>query len=245
VTSFEYRLHPVQQAPSGIIAFPFEMAAAMLKRFRELAAEAPDTCTWLAGILPGPAGGKLAAVVVSHFGSEEEGQRALRPIRELGSIVLDTVARVPYCALQQQLDASFPKGLRSYWKSALLNGLRDEVIGMIIKAMRDTPSGRDQVVIEYYGGAVSRVSSDATAFEHRNSPFNLLILAMSTNPALDHAAYADARFRRLAAIKSRYDPGNLFRFNQNMAPRNPRPARVGRASPMDEHLHNEPGHKKN
>ncbi len=114
VTSFEYHLHPVQQGLSGLIAFPFEMAATVLKRFREVAAEAPDTCSWLAGILRGPTVGKLAAVVVSHFGSEEEGQRALRPIRELGSIVLDTVARVPYCTLQQQLDASYPKGLRNY-----------------------------------------------------------------------------------------------------------------------------------
>ena len=251
VTSFEYHLHPVQQALSGIIAFPFEMAATVLKRFRELAAEAPDTCTWFAGILPGPTVGKLAAVVVSHFGSEEEGQRALRPIRELGSIVVDTVAQVPYCALQQQLDASYPKGLRNYWKSAFLQGLTDEVIGTLIEAMRDTPSDRDQVVIESYGGAISRVSKDATAFEHRHSPFNLLILAISTNPTLDqadvawarnlyqrilphstggtyvnylsagddvHTAYGDARFRRLAGIKARYDPGNLFRFNQNIAP---------------------------
>jgi FAD/FMN-containing dehydrogenase len=251
VTSFEYHLHPVQQALSGLIAFPFEMAATVLKRFREVAAEAPDTCSWLAGILPGPTVGKLAAVVVSHFGSEEEGQHALRPIRELGSIVLDTVARVPYCALQQQLDASYPKGLRNYWKSAFLQGLTDEVIGTLIEAMRDTPSDRDQIAIESYGGAVSRVSKDATAFEHRHSPFNLLILAISTDPTLDqadvawarnlyhrilphstggtyvnyqsagddvHTAYADARFRRLAGIKARYDPGNLFRFNQNIAP---------------------------
>jgi FAD/FMN-containing dehydrogenase len=33
-----------------------------------------------------------------------------------------------------------------------------------------------------------------------------------------HTAYADARFRRLVGIKARYDPGNLFRFNQNIAP---------------------------
>ena len=78
-----------------------------------------------------------------------------------------------------------PKGLRSYWKSAFLKGLTDEVIGTLIEAMRDTPSDLDQVVIEGYGGAISRVSQDATAFEHRQSPFNLLILAISTNPTLD------------------------------------------------------------
>jgi len=251
VTSFEYQLHSVPQPMGGLIAFPVEMAATVLKRFREVSVEAPDTCTWLAGMLPAPTGDKLAAVVMSHFGSDEEAQRALRPIRELGSIVMDTVARIPYCALQQQLDASYPKGLRSYWKSAFFNDLTDEVIGTLVEAMRNTPSGLDQIAIEAYGGAVSRVSKDATAFEHRNSPFNVMILAISTDPALDqadmawarsvyqsvlphstggsyvnylsagddvHTAYDNARFSRLAGIKAKYDPRNLFRFNQNIAP---------------------------
>jgi FAD/FMN-containing dehydrogenase len=251
VTSFEYQLHPVQQPLGGMIAFPFEMAATVLKRFREVSVESPDTCCWLAGLLPVPTGDKVAAIVMSHFGSDEEGQRLLRPIRELGSIVVDTVARIPYCALQQQLDAAFPKGLRSYWKSAFFNALPDDVIEMLIDAMQNTASNLDQIVIEAFGGALSRVPKDATAFEHRNSPFNVMVLAISTDPALDqadkawarnlyqrvlphstgssyvnylsegddvHTAYADTRFSRLAGIKARYDPGNVFRFNQNIAP---------------------------
>ena len=33
-----------------------------------------------------------------------------------------------------------------------------------------------------------------------------------------HEAYPPATYARLAAIKRRYDPGNLFRFNQNVPP---------------------------
>jgi hypothetical protein len=42
-----------------------------------------------------------------------------------------------------------------------------------------------QIAIKSHGGAVSRVSKDATAIEHRHSPFNLPILGMSADPALD------------------------------------------------------------
>jgi len=32
------------------------------------------------------------------------------------------------------------------------------------------------------------------------------------------ASYPDQTYARLAAVKARYDPGNLFRFNQNIQP---------------------------
>jgi len=37
-------------------------------------------------------------------------------------------------------------------------------------------------------------------------------------PARVRAAYPGAHWERLAAIKAEYDPGNLFRLNQNVPP---------------------------
>jgi FAD/FMN-containing dehydrogenase len=253
VTSFEFQLHPIREALSGIIAFPFEMSKAVLRRYRDLSQEASDNLTLMAAILPAPDGGKVAGVLLCDIGQDGEGERAVRSLRELGSVLMDTVARMPYCAMQQQLDASYPKGQRHYWKSAFLRALPDDVIDLMIESARTSPSPLNATMLETYGGAVARVATDATAFGHRDAMFNLSFLAISVDAAKDeeqkawarnawqkilpystggvyvnylsagedvHSAYSDARFQRLAAIKAKYDPANLFRFNQNIPPAN-------------------------
>lgn len=49
------------------------------------------------------------------------------------------------------------------------------------------------ILIEAYGGAVARVANDATAFGHRDASFNLGILAISDDPAMDAEQTAWAR----------------------------------------------------
>jgi FAD/FMN-containing dehydrogenase len=193
VTSFEFQLHTVREPLGGMIVFPLEMSKTVLQRFRELSLEASDDLTLLAAILPAPDGGKCVGVVLSDIGAGMAGERAVRAFRELGSVLLDTVARMPYCAMQQQVDVSYPKGQRHYWKSAFLKVLTDEVIDLMIETMDTSPSPLNIIMLENYGGAVARVANDATAFGHRDAIFNLSILAISNHPAMDTEQKAWAR----------------------------------------------------
>jgi FAD/FMN-containing dehydrogenase len=42
--------------------------------------------------------------------------------------------------------------------------------------------------------------------------------AGSTGPHLTRAAYSEGNYRKLIALKDKYDPANVFRFNHNIAP---------------------------
>ncbi|WP_109485823.1 FAD-binding oxidoreductase [Occallatibacter savannae] len=185
VTSFQFQLHPVRQPLSGLVGFPFEMSRSVLQRFRELGLEASDTLTLMAAIIPLPGGGKCIAAVICDIGDTGEGERAARAFRELGSVLMDTVAPMSYCAMQKQFDVSYPKGQRHYWKSAFLNALPDELIDLAIEFAGDAPSPLNVIMIEMYGGAVARFPDHSTAFGHRDALFNLSMLAISDNPGID------------------------------------------------------------
>src|SRR5688572_1286442 len=42
--------------------------------------------------------------------------------------------------------------------------------------------------------------------------------AGNTGPDLTRAAYSEKHYRKLVALKDKYDPDNVFRFNHNIAP---------------------------
>ena len=61
-------------------------------------------------------GQPAVGIVFCYVGPPEEGEEALRPLREATSPAVDMVQPMPYAALQQMLDAGNPHGIREYFK---------------------------------------------------------------------------------------------------------------------------------
>jgi FAD/FMN-containing dehydrogenase len=66
--------------------------------------------------------------------------------------------------------------------------------------------------------AAGWVAAFAKALHQGNDGAYVAFLGDEGAPRV-RAAYPSSTWQRLAAIKSRYDPSNLFRLNQNVAPR--------------------------
>lgn len=253
VTNFEYRLHPVETVLGGMLLYPIEKARETLTFYRELTETAPDELTVFGLMMTTPDGAQVVAFLVGYCGPPEEGEKVVRPLREFGPPLADQVAPMPYPKLQSMLDEGFAAGLHVYWRSNFLAGIPDDAIDELVQQFSAVTSPLSALMLEPMGGAVARVGSDETAFNHRDAAYNLAIIGRWQDPkdadthigwvravheATDRfttggvyvnylgdegqdrvrAAYGDAKYTRLVALKDKYDPDNLFRRNQNIQP---------------------------
>jgi len=183
VTSFEYRLHPVGPVLGGMVLHPFNRAAEVLRFYREFTASQPDELQTWAGILTGPDGNLVVALIPCYVGSLEAGERLLAPLRRFGSPVADTVAPIPYVTMQSMFDAALLPGRLDYWKTGLTDRLDDGVIAAAVEYARQVPSPLSVIIFAEFHGAYSRVGKTDTAYYHRDMQYDPIALSVWADPA--------------------------------------------------------------
>jgi FAD/FMN-containing dehydrogenase len=253
VTAFEYRLHAIGPTiVGGMVVHPYSAAREVLKFYDSLLKTAPDPLTVAAAILTGPDGNKACAIVCAYAGPVEEGQHAVKAIKEFGSPVLDIIGPIPYVGQQSLLEQSMPPGLRNYWKAEFLADLSNEFIDTWVEAYSRAMSPMSFLLLFPIHGVAARLPVDATAFPNRGGihlgiyalwkpgeaddphvawvrdtwrriqPFaagGLYVNEIGGDDGRDRVQQAyGANYARLAMIKAKYDPGNLFRLNANIEP---------------------------
>src|SRR5262249_19275541 len=185
-TTFEFQLHPVgPTVAGGLVAHPFERARDLLKFYRDSTARLPDEHVLFATLVHSPdgAGTKLAAMATCHCGPLAAGEKAVQPLKQFGRAAFDALGTMTYCDLNGMLDAGYPKGALNYWKSTFLKELSDDAIETMIECFARCPTPMGQLLLEHVHGAAARVAVEATAFPHRTTGYNLLVLSQWVDPA--------------------------------------------------------------
>lgn len=201
-TSFTFRLHPVGTVVGGMAFWPAEKASDLLHFYREYLATIPDELTTFVAFLVGPPapflpeslhGVPLVALATCHAGDIAEGLRVVQPIKDFGPPGADLIGPMPYEVHQTLFDPLLPRGLRYYVKSVYLDELSDDALCTLVEHAARMTSPLSLVTLQHYGGAVSQVDPDATAYSYRNAAFAVTMGAAWTDPAEDERHIAWSR----------------------------------------------------
>jgi hypothetical protein len=98
-------------------------------------------------------------------------------LRGTGSPLADVVRPVPYVAVQSMLDGGAAHGIHYYWKSHRVPALTDRVIDVLVERVGCITSPLSQIGGWAVGGAVGRVSPEATAVGDRGTGFEFNVTA--------------------------------------------------------------------
>jgi FAD/FMN-containing dehydrogenase len=194
VTSFEFQLHPVNDVYVGLFFYELDAAGDLLRFFREFIQDAPEAYGGFPAFQIAPPlefipadrhGDTFCAAVVHWAGPLDEGERAMKPFRDVAPVVAEMVGPMPYPALNAAFDALFPKGIRSYWKGNFVTELTDAAIEAHVAHGSKVPEVTATMHLYPINGACHRVGADDTAFAYRHATFAPVILAAWQDPALD------------------------------------------------------------
>ncbi|WP_371406367.1 FAD-binding oxidoreductase [Kribbella sp. NBC_00662] len=193
VTSFEFKAYEVGPTVfAGLVFYPGDRAADVLRGFGTAAASAPDELSLAINLTTAPPlpflpeevhGKPIVAVLGMWSGQPDAGDAATRPFRELAPVVADLFGPMPYNAMQTLLDPLFPRGLRNYFRSAFFSDLDPATVDALVDAHSAAPNGLSELHVHHLGGAMGRVPADATAFGTRDREYILNVVARSEDSA--------------------------------------------------------------
>jgi len=177
VSLITLRLHEVSTVIGGMIIHTRDKSKEAIQFYREFMKTAPEELTLYTALLTSPEGIPIVAFIGCYCGDIEKGEAVMKPLHEFGTPVADLIQPIPYLQMQSMLDAGFPKGNRYYWKSGFLKELSDDVIDVIVSHMESNPSPGSATILEMYGGVASHEPEGGSAYPHRQSEFDLVIIS--------------------------------------------------------------------
>ncbi len=233
---------------SGMIMWPVEQAREVLHFYADWHATLSDELYVGPIMVTMPDGsGSFVGMEVVYNGDPAVGEVEMAPLRAFGTPAADGIVMQDYTIMQTQEDATFAHGVRSYIKNGMVRQFTRELADTIVDTFVPDPRlaffthtaggavtrvdelatafpHRNAQTMIMVGGGWMDPADDEWAMSTARAWF--AELAPFTGGYYDNIHFdQDAKagnygpaHDRLAQIKGRYDPGNLFRMNNNIQP---------------------------
>lgn len=192
VTSFTFRLHPIDTVYAGPMLYELNEATEVMRWYRQFIQSAPtDLNGWFAfmTVPPGPPFPedlhlkKMCGIVWTWAGAQSEAEETFKPIRAFKKPALDLVGPLPQPVLQGMFDGLYPPGLQWYWRADFVRELSDEAIAKHVQFAEALPSMHSTMHLYPINGAAARVGKDETAWNYRDATWSQVMVGVDPDPA--------------------------------------------------------------
>jgi FAD/FMN-containing dehydrogenase len=209
VTAIELELYPVDELYAGMLAFPVERAAEILRAWREWVRTVPDEATSVGRILhlppfeeiPAPLRGRSFVVVeMAYLGDEAAASELLAPLRALHPVMDTFAAATPADLLALHMDP--PSPVPGVGDGTLLDVLPGEALDALVAVSgADTPLL--SVELRHLGGALARPGAGGGALATLEGDFALFAVGIA--PHQEAAAAVKAALDAVAGAVCEWD----------------------------------------
>jgi hypothetical protein len=216
VTELELALFPVTEVFGGVVFFPGERAADVLRTYGEFAASEPEALTTVCILLrlppapevPEPLRDRVVlAVRAVYVGSAEDGTRALAPLLAVGGTpLLGGFGPMPF-AHTPRLNDPQPGAQVSEEHTDLFRTVGDGLVDVLLDEVSAGEAVR-VVELRHWGGALAVRPESGGPAGPDDAEFSVIAIA----PELDDESLPGARaqMRRLAGRLRPYATGGVF-----------------------------------
>lgn len=193
VISLEVALHPAPAIYGGRMFWPVEHMSAVMRAFREVCENAPETFTaWYHTLqfppfpeVPEPFRGQSFAVVaVAHLGEGPEAEKILAPLLAVPGLAMELLGDVPVEAMAHLADEP-TEPMPGLLRSTLLTDLDDATIDRLVGVIGpETQTPLMFLQVRHLGGALQRPAHAPGAHGVVEAPYNVQALGVPAVPEL-------------------------------------------------------------
>ena len=215
VTRFQFRLHEVPEVYGGMLFLP--ATPDVIAGFIANAEAAPDELSTIANVMGAPPmpflpeeyhGKLIIMAMLVYAGNAESGERVIAPFRALAAPIADMVKPMTYPEIYAPEEGEYHPVAAS--RTMFVDRISRATAELILDRLQSSSAMMAVAQLRVLGGAMSRVSVDATAFAHRNSRIMVNLAALYERP--DEKLTHEAWVADFASVIQQDDQGAYVNF---------------------------------
>ena len=212
VTRLEFRLHPLQHVLGGRLVYRGAGVRDALLRYRDLVSRSPRDLSCQVALAVDESMVPVLEIYPCYTGTDEDPEE-LRVLRSAAGLIEDGLRGHSFLEQQRVIGSSYGAN-RHYWKGHFVREIPDDLLDEMLKhivALGRSPGG---IMIESLHGAPKDVDAPPGAVGFRPAAFNVSVMSVWQDPALDTEQISWAREGAAALEPWSYSGGGYVNYMQ-------------------------------